>query len=256
MPDPSLRSYEQDVERARSKLASDLATLRSPATFSAFTDDLKHEALNAKDAFLEKAKSTAQSTANGILEDLKAKAAANPAAVLTIGAGIAWRLIQHPPIATVLIGAGLFSLSQVSSRADGEARDYLLKGKERLKEQAVDLAASAKEATAHARGAFAANAACLVEAAKEKAQEWCAKAQQVVDQAGSTIKAEARSIADEASRTAQGFSDEVQNVAANTYARSGRMMNETISAGALGDQDSRNKLLLGAAASLLPLHSG
>ncbi len=110
MSDPSLHQLEREVEAARAKLAGDLSTLRSPTTYSEFTSDLKHEALDVKDALLDKAKSSVVSTIEDFVDDLKARAAANPAAALAIGAGIAWRLIQRPPIATALVGAGLFSL--------------------------------------------------------------------------------------------------------------------------------------------------
>jgi hypothetical protein len=49
---------------------------------------------------VDQAKSTTQSTLQGMVDDLKSKAAANPAATLAIGAGIAWRVFRHPPIAT------------------------------------------------------------------------------------------------------------------------------------------------------------
>jgi hypothetical protein len=39
-------------------------------------------------------------------DDVKARAAANPAAVIAIGAGLAWRLLQRSPIASALIGVG------------------------------------------------------------------------------------------------------------------------------------------------------
>src|SRR5687767_15838427 len=99
MSEPSLNQLEREVEAARARLASDLATLRSPTTFSEFTHDLKAEALGTKDAMVEKAKSSVQSSVQGFVDELKAKAAANPGAVLAIGAGIAWRLFQRPPIA-------------------------------------------------------------------------------------------------------------------------------------------------------------
>jgi hypothetical protein len=95
MAEPSLHELERDVEAARARLARDLSTLRSPETFSDFTDSLKHQALEAKDGFV-----------SNLLEDLKAKAAANPTAALAIGAGIAWRLIKRPPIATALSARG------------------------------------------------------------------------------------------------------------------------------------------------------
>ena len=102
----TVNQCERDVEMARSKLAQDLATLRSPATFSSFTSTVKHEVLDTKDAVVAQAKDAVQSRVADFVEDLKAKAAANPAAALTIGAGIAWQFIRNPPIATALIGAG------------------------------------------------------------------------------------------------------------------------------------------------------
>jgi hypothetical protein len=71
---------------------------------------LKAEALEVKDDVIEKAKATIISTVHRITDDLKAKAAVNPDAALAIGAGLGWRLIHRPPIATFLVCAGLFSL--------------------------------------------------------------------------------------------------------------------------------------------------
>ena len=75
----SLLHHEREVERSRAKLSQDLAVLCSPATLAAFTDDLKQEAFETRDAFWEK---------------IKARAASNPAAVMAIGAGLAWRLLR------------------------------------------------------------------------------------------------------------------------------------------------------------------
>jgi hypothetical protein len=139
----SIRECELEVERARTKLASDLAALRSPKVFSNFTEDIKHEALGTKDALVESVQSSVRSSANDLLEDLKARAAANPAAALAIAAGVAWRLVRHPPIATGLVGLGLYSLLKTpsSSRPGWNDRDYLSAGAERLKEQVTDAAA-------------------------------------------------------------------------------------------------------------------
>ena len=117
MSEPNLHQLEREVEGARAKLAADLAVLRSPDTFSEFTEGLKSETLGAKDALVERAKSSVQSTIEGFVEDLKGRAAANPSAAVAIGAGIAWRLFRHPPIATALIGAGLVSLFRDSDAA-------------------------------------------------------------------------------------------------------------------------------------------
>jgi hypothetical protein len=122
MIEPSLNQLEREVEASRTKLASDLSTLRSPE----FTENLKQEAIDYKDALLDKAKAKAQSSIESLIEDVKARAAANPAAALAIGAGIAWRLIRHPPIATALVGAGLISLFRTPpARPNGQApADY------------------------------------------------------------------------------------------------------------------------------------
>src|SRR5436309_14363927 len=103
MSEPSLNHLERDVETARVKLASDLSTLRSPSTTAEFTETLKQEAVDAKDALVEKAKTSVQSSIESLIEEAKARAAANPAAALAIGAGVAWRLIRHPPITTLLV---------------------------------------------------------------------------------------------------------------------------------------------------------
>src|ERR1051325_10250368 len=152
MNDVTVRQLETEVEAARAQLANDLSTLRSPATLAEFAEGLKQEAFEAKDALIEKARSTAHSKVQEVVDDLKAKAAANPGAVLVLGAGVAWRLIQRPPIATALIGAGLFSLLRTAPiRTDGqEPVDYLAQAKERLREQASEVAGSIKEKTADA----------------------------------------------------------------------------------------------------------
>lgn len=65
---------------------------------------------SAKNALFDQVKAKTLSAWQGLVEEMKAKAAENPAATLAISAGLAWRLLRHPPIATALIGTGLFSL--------------------------------------------------------------------------------------------------------------------------------------------------
>jgi polyhydroxyalkanoate synthesis regulator phasin len=162
MAEPSLHELERDVGAARARLARDLSTLRSPETFSDFTDSLKHQALEAKDGFV-----------SNLLEDLKAKAAANPTAALAIGAGIAWRLIKRPPIATALIGAGLVSLLRTeAARPNGQTTaDYISLARGRLREQASDLAGEVRERGGQLAGAAAEKASELAEAVSEKTAE-------------------------------------------------------------------------------------
>ncbi len=163
MTDQSLYVLEREVEAARQKLAADLGVLRSPQTFSEFSADLKADALEIKDELIDKARTSAQSSVYSLVDDLKARAAANPAAVLAIGAGIAWRLVRHPPVATVLVGAGLYGLFSSSPPLGPRPRTnegYLAQAKDRLREQASDLALSVKD-----------KAVAIGEAATEKASE-------------------------------------------------------------------------------------
>ena len=149
MTEPSLSVLEREVEAARVKLASDLSTLRSPSTTGEFTETLKREAIDAKDALVEKAKAGVQSSIESLIEEAKARAAANPAAALAIGAGIAWRLLRHPPVTSLLVGAGLLSLFRTKpEHSYGTSRDYLSHAKTRLVEQASEVAEVAKEKAA------------------------------------------------------------------------------------------------------------
>jgi hypothetical protein len=269
----SLRECEREVEQARSKLSHDLATLRAPETFSSFTDDLKRDALETKDAIIDQAKDAAQSKLAGFVDDLKARAAANPAAALAIGAGIAWRLLRHPPIATALIGAGIYSLWRTNGyQPHGRSNaEYLQRGKERLVEQAGDFAASAsaaaKEAAAEVGDAVAAKTAEVVETAKAKAQEWSGAAeakaeewsqaaqtrtQEWSDEVGrraaavtSALKAETESLNAKAASAVRSISDG----ALGASDRSAKFMREVLHEGrdVLTESEPRDKLLLGIA---------
>ena len=125
----NLSTLELQVEAARAKLANDLAFLRSPQPYREFGADLRSEA---------------QSVLRRILDDLKARAAANPSAALAIGAGIAWRLFKYPPIATALISAGMLSLWRTSPiRVDDE--HYLRTAQERFGDQVSEAVSTVKD---------------------------------------------------------------------------------------------------------------
>jgi hypothetical protein len=143
MDDLELTRLEREVEAARVKLAGNLSILRSPATTVEFAASLKQE---AKDAVVQKAKAQLKSTATSIVDDVKARAAENPAAVLAIGAGIAWHLVRRPPITTALVGVGLWSLFRTPpARVNGHSTDdYVSFGEKRIGEQASGPAQVAK----------------------------------------------------------------------------------------------------------------
>lgn len=265
MSDPSLHQLEREVEAARAKLTADLSALRSPATYSEFTSDLKNDALDMKDALVDKAKSSVES----LIDDLKARAAANPTAALAIGAGIAWRLIHRPPIATALVGAGLYSLFRTTPTPAHarSTRDYLTQAKDRLGEQASDFAENVKEralavgeaatekATELAAGVKD-RALAMGETATEKASELAGAAKDQAQQWSTQARSSARQMAAEATGMAGSASDtldEMRRSAADTAARAAsrastmadewsRPLQEAVS-----DQEARDKFLLGAA---------
>jgi hypothetical protein len=158
----TLHQCEMDVEQARVKLTSDLVALRAPGAFTSF-----------KDALVGQAKQTAQSKLETFVEDLKAKAAANPAAALTIVAGVAWQLIRRPPIATALIGTGLYSLFRNTSpnRDIGPGTNYFYEGQERLKEQVGEFAASAGSVAADVGDKLATKTDEVLKNAKQNVRE-------------------------------------------------------------------------------------
>jgi hypothetical protein len=262
----TLRQCEREVEQARSKLSDDLATLRAPETFASFTDDLKRDALETKDAILDQAKHTAQSKLTEFIDDLKARAAANPAAALAIGAGIAWRLLRNPPIATALIGAGVYSLLRTNglqphARSNAE---YLRYGKQRLMEQAGDFAASsaasAKNVAADVGDAVSARTAEIIESAKAKAQEWSGAAQSRAQEwtddlgrsaaaVGSALKAETESLNAATQSAARDLAERARGATSDASARTTQFVRGAIEEGrgVLSDPSSRDKLLLGVA---------
>lgn len=183
MPQPSLRELEQEVEAARAKLAGDLATLRSPSTAAEFTESLKQEALETKDALLDKAKTSIQSSIESMIEDIKARAAANPTAALAIGTGLAWRLLRHPPIATALVGAGLLSLFRTQPARLHGRTDYLSYAKNRLVEQASEATDVAKEKAAAIGETVSEKAAETAADIKDRVQDWTAQAASAADEA-------------------------------------------------------------------------
>jgi hypothetical protein len=219
MSEPSLKDLEQEVEAARAKLTGDLSTLRSPTTAAEFTDVLKQEAIQAKDAIFDKAKQSAKASVETLIEDIKGRAAANPTAALAIGAGLAWRLITHPPIATALIGAGLLSLFRTSPvhPNGGTSADYFAQARHKFLEQAKE--------TAHvAMGRAAAVGEVVSETVAETAAE---------------IGHPAGRLTQEATSTARGTAHAAEESA-------NEMWNE-ISAATISNEAARDKLLLGVA---------
>jgi uncharacterized phage infection (PIP) family protein YhgE len=239
MSDQSLSVLERDVEVARNKMAADLAILRSPQAYSEFTADLKTDAWTS-----------VQSSIESFVDDIKARAATNPVAVLAIGAGIAWRMVRHPPVATALIGAGLYSLFTTSPSGPRPRTNegYLSQAKDRLREQASDLASDVKD-----------KALALGEAATDKASELASKmtegvtdvyraAADGVTQSASTATDQAEQWTEEARASIKELANDVQDSVSRNQARSASSpLRETWSPSLQPDQASRDTLLLGVA---------
>jgi hypothetical protein len=234
----SLHDREIEVEQSRAKLTQDLAVLCSAKTLSAFTDDLKKEAFDTRDALWEK---------------IKSRAASNPAAVIAIGTGLAWRLFQRPPISSALIGVGLFSLWKTTPRtaydAMGRRLDYLQHSKESLKEQAGQAFAAAADVTDKAQGAVTAKGMEVWESAKGKMQEWQDGSGRVVGDATSKLKSSGESILEKVKSSGDDLLEDMH--AKEHHLRD--QMNDLAGNAAekLRDDDTRNNLLLGIAGAAI-----
>src|SRR6266550_3956413 len=157
-----LNGLEREVELTRAKFANDLARLRSPHNLAKFKEDLWAHARETKD---------------GVLAEVKARAAANPLAVAALAAGVAWRLFHRPPIATFLVGLGLVGLLRTSpSQVDyAKAEDFF--DPEEWKSRA----------------------SAFTDAAKQKVQDLSAQAAEAAHDAKAQVTEAAASAADRAS---------------------------------------------------------
>jgi hypothetical protein len=193
MSKAELEHLERDVEQARGRLAADLAVLRSPGVFSQLKNEVTSEIRGAKDEYVAKGREAAVAGAQGVLDEVKARVAANPVAALAIGAGLAWRLTRHPPIASVLLGYGLVSLFRSDPQQPGLGADYV--------DRAAELAGTAKERIqdwqrSRGNGDSGPSVSAIAETAKERVADWSSEA-----------TATARSVAAQTMRTAENWSE-------------------------------------------------
>jgi hypothetical protein len=126
MTKPDLLELERDVENARERFADSLARVRSPAAFEDFKESLVSQAREMRDELIDRTREATQDTISHLLTEVKERAAANPAAALTIGAGLLWRLVRRPPIASLLVGVGAISLFNTPS-GQNDARGTFVK---------------------------------------------------------------------------------------------------------------------------------
>jgi uncharacterized protein YjbJ (UPF0337 family) len=241
MTQGELDVLEREVEDARGRLRIDLARLRSPGTVARMKDDVTDRVTGA-----------AQDKAHGVLDEIKARASANPVAALAIGAGLAWRLARHPPIATLLVGAGLWGLLKTNPHeryagADFVARTGEFAGavKETVSEKInelshSDLAAKAGELS----GTVKQKAGELSDAVREKAGELGGTVREKAGQLGGTVREQ---VGAWSSRTGDFASEAAADVSstANTWSKDGSRL---VSAAVHEVREDRDAYLLGAAA--------
>ena len=110
MTETELERLERDVEQARKRMTDKLALLTRPSLLSEFKQDIISHAFRTKDDLIHRTADAASRRAKRFLADIKSRAAANPAAVLAIATGLAWRLVHHPPISSIFIGLGVAGL--------------------------------------------------------------------------------------------------------------------------------------------------
>jgi hypothetical protein len=229
MSEADLNRLERDVIQARAHFAGDLARLRAPETFSRFKEDLWATANEAKDDAVAKVKESATDTVEGLIAGLKGKANANPAAVLAIGAGLAWRLSRHPPIASLLVGFGLWSLWRTPPARDGEgfgprAMELATAANDKIQ----DFSAQAAETVAHIADQAAATA----------------------DRASASIRETVHDIQDAAMAAADRVAGTTRDALSDVRSKGGPALEQasTLLHDHAPDKEARDSLLLGAAA--------
>ena len=228
MSEAELNVLERDVEQARARFAGDLARMRSPATLSNFQDDVWARASETKDDLVEKAKEAATDGVQRLVSDLKEKAAANPAAALAIGAGLAWRLVHRPPIASLLVGIGLFSLWRTTpSEGEGPVP------------RAADLAGQVKETLQEWSAGATENLTQIADKASAAAEETYASARDTV----SKVKTHVTVAADQAAGSVQETMTHIRDQASAAGAKTSAAVRAITP-----NAEARDSLLLGAAA--------
>ncbi len=169
--DKSIAELARDVEQARARVAADLARLRAPEMMDWAKRDVMDAATGYRDGAMGVVRDQVGMAAQGFLESIKAKVAANPAATLAIAAGVGWRLYRHPPIASVLIGAGLAGLLRTNREDEAVTA-------RRLAQAVAEKATALKDRASVQIAELTENA---TGAAQERLHEWSAAAERAYD---------------------------------------------------------------------------
>lgn len=125
--DTDLRRLEREAEEARARLRGAIAEINDPRTVENAKLEMKRRAEDVKEqvvGYIKGAKDNALDTGraqgDAFTRKLQRTAIENPLSVALIGAGVGWRLYKNPPIATALIGAGLWQLMKSWNNASDQ----------------------------------------------------------------------------------------------------------------------------------------
>jgi hypothetical protein len=149
-------------------------------------------------------------------------------------------VIERPPIAAALIGAGLFSLFRTTpvKSSPFQHRDYFAEGRQRLTEQVSDFAEQIREEAVDMARSATSHGGNAAGVAAEKMREFA-----------SAAAAQAHEQASSASHLASQAINDATELARELPARVGRTIQKAslVAEDAISDSDTRDKLLFGAA---------
>lgn len=234
-----LDRLEEDVAKARERVVADVARLRSPAAMAEFKADIGH---------------TFSDSAQRTLDGLKSRAAANPAAVLAIGAGLMWRFARHPPIASILVGVGLASLMRTNPGSppspavtrSGELAHAAAEKASEFTEQAREAASAAAETVSHTAARVADQATQLASRVSERTTRLSEEAVDTATRLSGEASEAAARMSGQAAEAAARMSEGAGQFAAQASRSADRMT--AAAQRALADSSARDAFLLGFAA--------
>jgi hypothetical protein len=234
-----LDRLEEDVAKARERVVADVARLRSPTAMADFKADINH---------------TFSNTAQRTLDGLKSRAAANPAAVLAIGAGLLWRFARHPPIASILVGVGLASLMRTNPASPpspfvtrtGELAHAAAEKASEFTEQARETAAAAAETVSQTAARVADRATELRSRVSERSARLSEQAADTAARLSGDASEAAARVSGQAAEAAARMSEGAGQFAAQASRSADRMA--AAAQRALADSSARDAFLLGFAA--------
>lgn len=199
-----LDRLERDIRTTRARLAANLSVLTSTATLDELKSTVKTEAVGVSDDMIDRAKTSGMTMLRKGFDDLKDKAMENPAAVAAIGAGIGWKLWKNPPVASALVGYGLFSLFR------GSANDPVQNAVRDARGHIEDTASAALKSARRTVHDIRDQASAVADDVRDKASSLLSDAQERAASATGDITDAASAFADDARATVSSIAGEAK----------------------------------------------